>query len=270
MSEKLKIYFHVGLGKTGSTYLQKKVFPKLRNIKYIPTNQYRKSKIILNGKSEGNFLLSREFDIQLKQQLRWFVSTYPETKVIIVFRKHDQWLLSQYKRHVKNGWYKGFDAFFSLENDSFWDKKELNYFPMIQYIEERTKSKPLVLFYDELESDPDSFVKKIIKFTDSDFDLNDLSVRKVHTSYSEKQLSFLQFFTRNVFKKFPDDYTNDKIKHWLIFRPWWLLYHLFLYTAEIIPTRWVPKGDFPSEKTLREISDYYADDWEKIKEYVKE
>ena len=34
------IYFHVGISKTGSTFLQKRVFPRLSKITYIPTNKY--------------------------------------------------------------------------------------------------------------------------------------------------------------------------------------------------------------------------------------
>ena len=36
------IYFHVGISKTGSTFLQQRVFPFLKNIHYIPTRKYFK------------------------------------------------------------------------------------------------------------------------------------------------------------------------------------------------------------------------------------
>ena len=46
------IYFHVGLAKSGSTFLQKNFFPKLQNIKYISTHKYRRCiKIIKNTNS---------------------------------------------------------------------------------------------------------------------------------------------------------------------------------------------------------------------------
>ena len=36
-----KVYFHVGISKTGSTFLQKRVFPFLSKIDYVPTNRYQ-------------------------------------------------------------------------------------------------------------------------------------------------------------------------------------------------------------------------------------
>ena len=35
------IFFHVGISKTGSTFLQQRVFPYVKNIQYIPTHKYR-------------------------------------------------------------------------------------------------------------------------------------------------------------------------------------------------------------------------------------
>ena len=38
-----EIYFHVGLGKVASTYLQHRFFPKLKGIHYIKSTRYRRS-----------------------------------------------------------------------------------------------------------------------------------------------------------------------------------------------------------------------------------
>ena len=45
-----EIYFHVGLGKVASTYLQNKVFNNLEGIHYIPKNKYRSSIDIIKKK----------------------------------------------------------------------------------------------------------------------------------------------------------------------------------------------------------------------------
>ena len=43
MKYKPVIFFHVGLGKTGTTFLQDRFFPKLEGIDYLPRNKYHKA-----------------------------------------------------------------------------------------------------------------------------------------------------------------------------------------------------------------------------------
>ena len=56
------IYFHVGISKTGSTFLQKRVFPKLSKITYIPTNKYHRVFEEIKNSDSNKVLVSREFD----------------------------------------------------------------------------------------------------------------------------------------------------------------------------------------------------------------
>ena len=99
-SEK-QIFFHVGTGKTGTTFLQYRVFPKLRNIYYIQRTRYKNVKNIIAESDAQKILISREFDQQLEKEIRWFTHTYPDTTPIIVFRRHDSYIASQYRRFVK-------------------------------------------------------------------------------------------------------------------------------------------------------------------------
>jgi len=51
MNTEKEVYFHVGLGKTASTYLQYQLFPKLKGIKYFQRSSYKRyHKIIEKGK----------------------------------------------------------------------------------------------------------------------------------------------------------------------------------------------------------------------------
>ena len=67
-----QIYFHVGLGKVASTYLQHEVFPKLKGIHYLPTGKYKRSKSIIPQLEVAKVLVSREFDRQFEDEVRWF------------------------------------------------------------------------------------------------------------------------------------------------------------------------------------------------------
>jgi hypothetical protein len=62
------------------------------------------------------FLISCEFDKQFERETEDFSKFFPDTGIIIVFRRHDEWILSQYKRTIKNGFHVKFKDFFNLEN----------------------------------------------------------------------------------------------------------------------------------------------------------
>lgn len=262
------IYFHVGLGKVASTYLQHEFFPKLRSIEYIPTNRYRKSKQILAKKGPGSYLVSREFDRQFEREVTQFCETYPDAKIIVIFRKHSSWIASQYRRYAKNGFHWGFEKFMDFEKDEgHWKQKDLLFYPKLEVIERCSTQKPLVLFYDDLKEDPWAFLQRIAEFTGSSFDKTQVSLDSVHTSYSEKQLKVLQAFCRRFKKQLPRAYHN-KVLHWLLYRPWWGLFHLVMYTAVLVPDSWIPDAPLISKKQLDEIDQRYQEDWDRVRQYA--
>ena len=266
---KPEIYFHVGLGKVASTYLQHRVFPKLEGIRYIPTGKYKKSKEIIKNENHDKFLVSREFDVQFEREVRWFTKTYPEARIIILFRRHESWIASQYRRYVKNGWFWNFDKFFDLENDAgFWKKKDLFFYPKLEIIEECSSQKPLVLFHEELKEDPWIFFDKISQYSNTTYYKDKISLERVHTSYSEKQLKILRKFCREYVGKVPKGYSN-KVKHWIYYRPWWAFFHLVMYIASVLPERMVPEEELISTEQLDSIRQAYEEDWNKIREYAR-
>ena len=60
IEEAHEIFFHVGTGKTGSTFLQSRIFPKLKGIHYIPTNRYHKIFEEISQSTSKKLLISRE------------------------------------------------------------------------------------------------------------------------------------------------------------------------------------------------------------------
>ena len=262
------IFFHVGLGKVASTYLQQEFFPKLRSITYIPTNRYRKSKQILAKKGPGSYLVSREFDRQFEREVTQFCSTYPDAKIIVLFRKHSSWIASQYRRYAKNGFHQGFEKFMDLDKDEgHWKQRDLLFYPKLEVIERCSTQKPLVLFYEDLKKDPWPFLQKIADYSGSSFQKDQISLDSVHTSYSEKQLKVLQAFCRRFKKQLPRAYHN-KLLHWLLYRPWWGLFHLVMYAAVLVPQRWLPEAPLISNKQLDDIDERFAADWEQVRQFA--
>jgi hypothetical protein len=269
MSGQSEVFFHVGLGKVASTYLQHRFFPKLQGITYLSTHRYKKSKQLIMSGSSSRWLVSREFDRQFEKEVRWFTETFPHARVIMIVRPHGSWVASQYRRYVKNGWYHPFNRFLDVKNDEgFWVKSDVPYFPRIQLVEELTGKKPLVLLHQTLKEDPWNFLNQIAGFCGATYDQADVSLKPYHTSYSEKQLLVLRSLCRKYVKKVPTGYQN-KVKHWLFYRPWWAFFHLIMYTAQLFPNRWVPQENLTPRDELDLIDEFYKEDWAKVIRYVE-
>ncbi len=270
MDKSPKIYFHVGLGKVASTYMQQRLFPKLDGIHYISTHSYRKSPNQIDQKNFEKYLVSREFDRQYERELRWWAGMYPDSHIIIVFRKHGSWIASQYRRAVKNGRILDFDEFFNLdESKSFWKHAHINFYSKLQLIEELFTKKPLVLFHEELKADAWVFFDKISSYAHVSYRKENVSLKVTHKSYTEKQLRVLRAFCRRFKRKAPKGH-NNKLKHWLLYRPWWAFYHLIMYVAAWFPHGWVPRDPLIPDGRLEAIDDAFVDDWQKVKAYAKQ
>ncbi|MCP4459364.1 MAG: hypothetical protein GY816_15285 [Cytophagales bacterium] len=267
--EKPEVYFHVGLGKVASSYLQQRVFPRLDGIKYISTHKYKKSISVIKKAKHKKYLVSREFDRQFEREVKWFSSHFPDTQVIIVLRRHDSWLASQYRRFVKNGRTLNFSEFFNLdESKSFWKHEHILFYWKLELIEKCFTKKPLVLFHDELKEDAWVFFNKISQYAGVSYDKVKVSLKPTHPSYSEKQLRVLRGFCRRYKKEPPKGYSN-KLKHWLFYRPWWALFHLIMYAAAYFPVSWVPKEPIIQDDELKPIRVAFDDDWKRVQAYAK-
>ena len=262
------IYFHVGLAKTGSTFLQNNFFPKLQNIKYISTHKYRRCIDIINNTNYDSYLISREFDRQLEGEVKKILNHFPETKIIIVFREHKKWISSQFKRFSKNGYHFKFEDFYNNTNSGYWKNEDMIYIDKINIIKKYSKYDPLVLNFDELKINPHSYLTKISEYTNSNYKKSNISLNVVHKSYSEKQLIFLKGFCR-IFKPNPPKYYADnKLKHWLYFRPWWLLFHLVMYFSYFLPKNMIVKKPLIDNDYLKKTMKKYKSDWDEILTYT--
>ncbi|MCD6366229.1 MAG: hypothetical protein J7L46_01675 [Bacteroidales bacterium] len=271
MSEKQKkeIFFHVGTGKTGTTYLQYRVFPKLKGIYYIQRTRYKKAKDIIGNTNHDRYLLSREFDQQMEKEVKWFAADFPDTTAIIVFRRHDSYIASQYRRFVKNGFTGKFTDFFDLENDNgYFKQKDLDYFSQIQLLEQSFTRKPIVLFYEDMRHHPEEFIERLAERLKVSININSLNLSKKHSSYSEKQLKGMMRTGKRINLQKRRIFKNGFL-HFL-----WKLYmgairYTVLFFARILPENAQDRNKplIPPEE-LEKVKTHYATDWQKCREYA--
>ncbi len=249
----IEIFFHLGLGKVASTYLQYAFFPKLQGIHYIQRTRYRFTPKIVADNPGKRFFVSREMDQQLEAEVIRFAHNFPQTKAILLLRRHDSWIASQYRRHVKNGSPMTFTEFFDVEKDEgWWSKSELEFFKKIQIIEKHFEHKPLVLFHDDLKEDPYGFMDKIADYLGASYSREEVSLAAIHKSYNEKQLQVMRSVSRILFKKAPV-FSKNRVLNWFQRRSRLLLCYLILYGALLVPESWVKSEILTPEGELEKI-----------------
>ena len=171
----------MGLHRTGTTFLQKHVFPRIKGIKYYgrhDNNPYARNYCLLvNDNDDKPILISDEglsnynyldYDecspYKIADRLKLL---FPHAKIIVVFRKKEEWVKSLYNFYVKAGGNKDFNT---------WRKeifKDIDFMKYENYLKNLFDD-VLVLWYEKLKENPKEFVRDICDFIGapmSDFDL---------------------------------------------------------------------------------------------------
>lgn len=268
MSERKKpaIYFHAGMMRTASTFLQKTVFPELTGIQYISKKQYGKAHEIIAESDAEKILVSFELNNTLfYNHLERFAKKYPGAGIILVLRRHDKWIASHYKRAIKNGFHEDFRKYFDIETDAGrWKKEDLLYYPKLTWVQQQFTKPPLILFHKELREQPKTFLSKILHYTGAKSSGN-ISFKPRHTSYTEKQLLFKRWVNHHtIFKESFDKKESPFLKLSNKFLRYILLNLPLLIPFKTSQQELVPKSD--KEK----IKKYFEEDWKQCLDFAEQ
>ncbi|MGF1533885.1 MAG: hypothetical protein ACFCUI_09280 [Bernardetiaceae bacterium] len=259
MSASPRIYFHLGLPKTASTYLQHLVFPYLKGIQYFPKKYYKKFKeCVAEHPEAARFLFSVEEDLHLRARMEQLAAHDPEIQVILVFRRHDSWLKSKYYYFIrKHGW-ATFDAFLMDRQhpNGFGGLEGFSYRRCIEWAEELFAHPPLVLIFEDLQAHPARFMVRLTQFTHTK--LSDAAPlhRRLNTAFSPRQLYWLRRYNARVQYR-PSSHPARAVR-WVHYKAHQLGLHTVAQVAGYLPDAKVPLID-PQE--LSALRARYADDW---------
>lgn len=263
-----EVFFHTGLGKVASKYFQFQVFPYFKNVRYIPTKKFFRSVPEINKGMYPSYIVSREFDTTLKEEVGKFAIHFPDAHPILMLRRHDEWITSQYKRFLKNGYRKSFTEFIDLDNDQGrFDIDSLNFYGRIEFLENTFSHAPLVMIYDDLVHSPWEYIDRVAYYCGATYNKADIRTKPMHQSYSDKQLRFMQRISR-VIPVYSITYSSSRLVRKLLRPLIYLFKYFILYLALIIPGKWI--GDYPliQPEDLERIRAYTAKDWEACLDYV--
>lgn len=268
-SETPVIYFHVGLGKVASKYLQHLIFPNFRGLHYVPTTQYYRVDKYIKLHPNPVYLVSREFDQQMESEVKSFSQRYHQVHAIILLRRHASWIASQYRRFAKNGFAQPFDQFLDLHNNQGrFRRQDLDFYQKIMILEQTFGHKPLVMFHEDLIANPVLFVQQIARFCQAKIDETKISSTAKHTSYSEKQIKVMQAVSRYIpFGTMV--YSRNKLVRFFQRLPEYSLRYIVLYLALLIPNVWINNDPLIPVETLKTIDDLTVEDWQRCKTYAK-
>jgi len=255
----------VGTGKTGTTYLQYRVFPKLEGIQYIQRTKFRRYPQLIAKSNSERILLSREFDQQLEREIKAFTRHYPDTTPIIVFRRHDSYIASQYRRFVKNGFTGSFTDFFDLDRDEGYFKQiDLNYQHQVELLKKYFTQPPLIFIYEDMRENPTAFFQIMAKAMGAQLNIDDINLNRKHTSYSLKQLKFIKQTGRRINLRKRRVFSNS-ILHFF-----WKIYmgairYSVLYLGRVLPDSRFDDTPLIDPRELERVQAAYAEDWEAVK-----
>lgn len=273
MTENSRVaFFHVGLPKTASTFLQRRVFPFFRDIQYIKKHDFKRQEKYLRANSELPVLLSIEFfpnagDKYTIEKIEQVKTNFDKVYPIIVFRKHSSWLRSRYKYHIRKHGSSEFNQFIDPDTAKGREvRNSLQFYPNITTLEKSYGTRPLVLFQEELKNAPHETVNLIADYTGAVLDTGKIKPSTVKKSYSEHQLKWVRRFN----KIYP--YRPQKIHSPVIKKIYKKVSQFFLHTvaffANVLPDPEGGKNLIPP-KEITIIDEEYREDWEKCKAYAK-
>lgn len=254
------IYFHLGLPKAASTFLQKMIFPNLQNIEFGGKRDfytYRES-VPNNPK-----LFSTEKDNGLLEELDLIKAKFPQAKILIVFREPSDWMVSKYKYYLRKHGHLHANAYYQrvllpeiIQSENFFTE-------VCESVSQNFKD---YLFLDQatLRQNPDKFYGRLALFFEQE-NITPPQEKIINRAFNAKQLVMLRKL--NNLYPYKARTGNSKLLNKIHYKYREFLLHIIANLSLLVPSN---TGDFLDElEEFRSfIKDRYAKQWSKTKSYI--
>jgi len=255
------IYFHLGLEKTGSTFYQNTIFKNLIGIKYHRKSKFKYFEKIIEKNPNGKHLFAFETDRELFNTVDKVAKYTPNAQIFIILRRQDSWLSSKYHYHIRKHGFLSLRSFFDLKNDTGPQKKEELYLkPKIDYLESKIQSPILFLNYEELKQDAEKYVGRMLSFMGTELNRSANIHKPRKKAFSLKQNRILMSF--NKFYRYKKANTGSKFWNRVHYKYREFLLHIISFIGQFVPSFMVSKEPIIDKGYLKEIKDFYQEDWE--------
>jgi len=155
----LDIAFHIGLPKTGTTFVQQRIFPRWPGLSYL---HFRNIEYFMRLQPGTHYLVSCEGlsgamfadKAERLEAIRRLGEMFPRAKVILSLRAHGGYISSLYSQYLRYGGTGEFDDFFSLggDHESLMKPGDMSFGDLIDHIRDTFREAPFVYTQDDLRN----------------------------------------------------------------------------------------------------------------------
>ena len=181
----MRLFIHVGLHKTGTTFLQREIFPNIiknnKNIDIISKESF--SGDILNMHSLYKMFINRFTILEHLHKL------YPSAKIILGVREKSSWLDSLYRQYIKQGGTLDYINWF----DTVLNKDCLDTEKYIRVIKE-TFDDIFIYHFEELKKDTGKVIDDMCNF----MGCNSIKFvnKKYNVGWNDRQIALGRFLNK--------------------------------------------------------------------------
>lgn len=211
MQKEQEIVIHLGLHKTGTTFLQKNVFPKLKDVEVqhlmqICQIKFNSDKRILLISSEGLLSSMPHYpdNNTVENSIEALYRIFPNAKIILGVRNERTWFKSCWNQYIRDGGTLSFSEYLMKYGGNCLLPREY-----IDIIDNTWKN---VFVYDQQELKMHSFdvIEKMCKFVNVPMPI--FEVATINKSFSKNKIKILRFINHWTFGTYNKIYA--KIINW--------------------------------------------------------
>lgn len=260
---------HIGLHKTGTTFLQRHYFPELKNVSFQTSRGFFQkfsqedlsSTLLISSENLSGIPWNDQWKKGISNDYKYLTSfekaienlhrIYPDSHIIIVFRKHGDFLISLYKQYVQEGGVLEFQKFYNEKGVIMGD--DLIFNDRVDYIKKYFQ-KVDVLSFEDFKSEGIDYLDQY--FVSLGIERNEiLSTRSAHRSITGKKIELLRRIN-TVYPKIPKSFQNVLTKNH--FTPRKILQSRMKY--------WNSQDPISFQDIGAQVNQKFEDDWLKIEE----
>lgn len=198
-----KIFIHIGMQKTGSTWFQKIILPQISSLDTIYKESFRdamykwRDRDLLityeNYVGYPHIVESRDLNGFMETRyaaLKNLSTLFPDASIILVVRNQVSFVRSIYNQYIKVGGSLSFEEYMWGSSEYALEKDALMYMQLIEDIKKHFNGKLLLMDFELFKEDKCIFGKTLMDFigASEDIDFEEYSNKRVNESLSNRQL----------------------------------------------------------------------------------